>query len=269
MGGLLRFLVGAVIVYVLVVVGIYVVQDRIMFPGMARNRSQPVQAPPGVDTERLKLANGNLFRIAVANSPQPVAAAVYFDGNGGGDLQSAVYWADQMLHLGLTTIAIEYPGYADSDGKPSVASIYEAAEVAAAELKKRNPSLPVVAIGYSLGTFPALHLASKGMVDKAVLWAPPTSTLDMAKANYWWLPVRLLLRHRFDNMQSARAGSCPVLILHGDKDAVVPLTQGQQVARALGARATFEVVPGLGHEDAPFKNGQPGWQKVYNFVRGL
>jgi pimeloyl-ACP methyl ester carboxylesterase len=81
--------------------------------------------------------------------------------------------------------------------------------------------------------------------------------------------VKLLLRHRFDNLENVRTGTCPVLILHGEKDLDVPLTHGQRLARALGSRAQFEVVPGLGHNDAPFKPGQPGWQTIHKFLRGL
>ena len=267
---MLRFLIGAAVLYVLVVIGIYIAQNRLLFVGMARNRSVQVRQPDGVEFDRLKLANGNVFRVAVAMAREPVAVAVFFGGNGDGDLPAAARTADAFLQLQVSTIAIEYPGYADSEGTPGVASIYEAAEVAAAFIKARtNNQYPLVAIGFSLGAAPAMHLAAKGKADKAVLWAPFTSTLELARQKYWWLPVKLLLRHRFDNLELARTGTCPVLILHGDKDDVVPLSHGQRLARALGNRAQFEVVPGKGHNDAPFSPGAPGWQTIHQFVRGL
>lgn len=268
--GLLRIIVWVGAIYLLVVVGLFLIQNRLVFVGAARNRSVRVTPPAGVENYSLKLASGNTFRVALAHAKDPVALAVFFDGNGGGDLQSASYWADQLVGLQVSVLAIEYPGYADSEGTPGVAVFYEAAEKAVAEIRQRSAtSVPVVAIGYSLGSFCALHLASKQLVDKAVLWAPPVSTMEIAKRSFWWVPLALVLRHKFDNLAHARTVTCPVMILHGDADRDVPIDHGRRLARALGTRCELVVVPGAGHNDPPLKAGSPYWQKIYNFLRGI
>jgi uncharacterized protein len=73
--------------------------------------------------------------------------------------------------------------------------------------------------------------------------------VEAAQQRFWWLPVGVLLRHRFDSLAIAPQVHCPVLIVHGDCDEIVPLALGQHLCAAFAGPAELIVVPGAGHND--------------------
>jgi pimeloyl-ACP methyl ester carboxylesterase len=125
-----------------------------------------------------------------------------------------------------------------------------------------------VAGGISLGTFSAVHVAALGDIDRLLLLAPMHRLGDVASRHFWWLPVGLLLRHRFDNTEAAAKVRCPVLIVHGAEDEVVPAEFGEALSRCLSAPTEFVLVPGAGHNDLPLSPGQPAGDRIGAFLRG-
>jgi pimeloyl-ACP methyl ester carboxylesterase len=208
-----------------------------------------VTVPPGVTVASRVLTNGKSVRTATASpAGQPVAVLVFFLGNFE-DLRSGVSWAEAFASLGMHVIVQEYPGYGDSEGEPSVDALYAAAEELAklARGVAESRHVPLIAAGCSLGTFSAVHVAAKSGVERLLLLAPPGSVAEVAKRSYWFFPVGLLLRHRFDTFAEASAVRCPTLVVHGDRDGVIPLSFGKRVAEAL--HGELIVAKGAGHND--------------------
>jgi pimeloyl-ACP methyl ester carboxylesterase len=254
--------------YVVLVLVLALCQDTLVFPGAGRGVRELPADLHGVEQGRLVRPDGGEFRIAIAASVGPArAVAVYFVGNGE-DLQSAAYGAAMLAQYGLVVIGVEHPGYGSSQGPPSVATLLGSAEVAAqfGRSKAQQLGVPLVAIGSSLGTFCAVHLASRQLVDRMLLRAPPTSMLAAAQRQFWWLPVRLLLRHRFDNLAVAPQVRCPVLVLHGDRDHVVPLDLGQQLCAAFAGEKQLIVAHGCDHNDLPLERSGPYGQQIAAFL---
>jgi pimeloyl-ACP methyl ester carboxylesterase len=105
----------------------------------------------------------------------------------------------------------------------------------------------VAARGGAAAGAPAAN-AALAVVDRLLLRAPPTTLAAAAKARFGFLPVDLLLRHRFDNATPAPRVNCPVLVLHGDRDGIVPQALGRELA-ALLPHGRFVGVPGAGHNN--------------------
>jgi pimeloyl-ACP methyl ester carboxylesterase len=234
-----------VVLYLSVVLLVYTLQDRLVFPGAGGGGGTP--QVPGVAIDWLGVAGGARIRVASSRpAGAPRGVMLLFLGNGE-DLRSGAPKARELTAYGLEVMAAEYPGYGESEGAPSVASIHAAAEAAADHAARRAAQLgvPLVLAGSSLGAFPAVHLASLGIGHKLLLAAPPTSVAEAGASHYPWLPVRLLVRHRFDILGLADSVRCPVLVVHGDRDEVVPVDMGRRVATAL--RGELVVVRGQGH----------------------
>ena len=255
--------------YVAITALVWLKQDDMVFAGAGfPDRGVPVLPTPVV--VRWLGDGGERSRIAtVTPRSAPIAVAVYFGGNGE-DLYAAAFAAGELAEYGLETIAHEHPGYGASPGTPSVASLLAAAErtADAAALRARELGLPLVVVGSSLGTFCAVHVAARGgaapagaaptgaasaaagpaVVDRLLLRAPPTTLAAAAKARFGFLPVDLLLRHRFDNATPAPRVTCPVLVLHGDRDGIVPQALGRELASLL-PHGRFVGVPGAGHNN--------------------
>jgi len=150
-------------------------------------------------------------------------------------------------------LLVDYPGYGDCAGIPTPASILASTRGAVAALAKRlgdaDLKQRIAVYGHSLGAAAAMQYAQAEGAERAVLIAPFTTMMAMARRRVGW-PLCELLRHRFDNETAARvlrAAGTPVLVVHGGRDGVIPLAMGERVADLAGG--TLIAVPEAGHID--------------------
>jgi uncharacterized protein len=128
------------------------------------------------------------------------------------------------------------------------------------------PTARIVAYGESLGSGQAVRLAAEKPVAAVVLEAPLTSTVDVARTTYFWLPLGLLITDKYDNERNIRFVTAPVLVLHGEQDAVIPVEMGLRVYRASDEPKRIELFP-EGTHDNLFDYGARG--KTRAFVDSL
>jgi fermentation-respiration switch protein FrsA (DUF1100 family) len=219
---------------------------RVLVYPAPRTDSAPVPAEARVLT--LRAADG----VPVHALDFPAAAGarhvVYFHGNG--EVIGDDVWMAQRLHAhGLGVTLVEYRGYGRSSGagSPTEDGLYADATEVLDDLAARGigPSR-VVLWGASLGTGVATEMARRGRGAALVLVAPYTSIPDMAARVAPWLPVRLLVGDKFDNLAKAPSLTVPAVVVHGTDDEVIPFRMGERIAATLpGAR--FERVAGGHH----------------------
>ena len=226
----------------------------------------PVGAPP------LPLVEEILGRSLVAWSWSPAAARpeapvlLFFHGNGE-NLQTLrdAGTLDRLREIGLPFLAIDYPGYGRSGGKPSEARLLDAADAAVAWAGARHPGRRVIPFGWSLGAAVAVQTAARhpDRVEGMILASPWTSLPEVARGHFpGWL-VWLLLRDRYESLEAAGSVRCPALILHGAEDDLIPAGMGRRMAGALKGSRRVEV-PGAGHNDLLGK--QEVWETAREFV---
>ncbi|MEN3385697.1 MAG: uncharacterized protein V7608_5741 [Hyphomicrobiales bacterium] len=172
---------------------------------------------------------------------------LYFHGNGG----ALRLRADRFKKLaagGIGLIGVSYRGYGGSTGQPTEAGLIEDARAAYAFAAARYPGR-IAAWGESLGTGVAIALAAEKPVSRLILEAPYSSTVDVAAAQYWFLPVRLLMKDQFrSDLRIARV-TAPVLIIHGDADRIIPIQYGQRLFSLIPGKKRMVRFPGGGHND--------------------
>jgi uncharacterized protein len=239
--------------YAAIVLAMWLLQDHLVFPGARYgDRGLPrVASNARVEALTVELA-GERFTTrcaTLAPTSSPRAVLLYFGGNGE-DLYNACYTIAELVRYRVEAVAIEHPGFGRSGGRPSVSSLLANALAARAFGLARAQQLgvPLIVVGSSLGSFPAVHAAKAGGVAKLLLRAPPTNLVEVAARHYRWLPVAVLLRHRFDNLAPAPQVACPVLIVHGDRDRTVPPDCGQRLGE-LFPQGRCELVAGFDHDD--------------------
>ena len=168
--------------------------------------------------------------------------------------------------LRASVLLFDYRGYGRSDGSPDEPGTYADARAAYRFLveTKRIPPQSLVIFGESLGAAVATQLALEQPVRALVLESPFTSIADMARAAYPFLPpVRGLIRTRYETLAKAGRLEMPLLVLHGERDGIVPLAQEnllafQRTALAAGAwvrLADFALVD-LGDGDGFLERGE-------------
>jgi fermentation-respiration switch protein FrsA (DUF1100 family) len=153
--------------------------------------------------------------------------------------------------LGVSVLIIDYPGYGKSGGSPSEAGCYAAADAAYDWLTKerRVPPERLLLYGASLGGGVAVELASRREHRALILTRTFTSMPDVGAGLYPWLPVRLLMRNRFESL--AKIGGCrrPVFIAHGTADTLIPFRHGERLYRAANEPKKLFAMAGVDHND--------------------
>ncbi len=165
----------------------------------------------------------------------------------------------RLLHhrLGVPLLIFDYRGYGQSEGSPSEAGTYRDADAALAYLRDR-PGVDrsrIVYYGESLGSAVVTDLAVREPPAGLILEAPFTSIRDMARTHYPFLPIWNLLRTKYDSLGKIGRVRAPLLVLHGDRDAIVPDAQGRRLFEAANPPKEFVPLPGAGHNDMWFVGG--------------
>ncbi|HEY1096803.1 MAG TPA: alpha/beta hydrolase [Alphaproteobacteria bacterium] len=175
---------------------------------------------------------------------------VYFHGNAGTDVDR-IYKTTLPVDDGYGFLLTEYRGYGGNPGTPGEEGLYNDARAWLEFMESQNiPPENRIYYGESLGTGVAVQMATEQKPKILILEAPFTSVTDVASFYYPFLPVRLLLRHRFDSLSKAAKLDMPVLVYHGTKDRTVPYRFGQILFAALpGQDNIFVTIKDGAHHD--------------------
>jgi fermentation-respiration switch protein FrsA (DUF1100 family) len=214
---------------------------------------QEWQEPPNerVRDVELRSAEGTLIHAWWCPVEGAKGAILYCHGNAGNlsHRHSSIAGLQQVLHESI--LIFDYPGYGKSGGKPSEAGCYAAADAAYDWLVEKQQVLPenILLYGGSLGGGVAVDLASRKPHRALILLKTFTSTPNVAQNMYPWLPVRWIMRNRFDNLGKIHLCKQPVFIGHGTTDRVVPFVQGEQLFAAANEPKAFFAMEGVDHND--------------------
>jgi fermentation-respiration switch protein FrsA (DUF1100 family) len=107
----------------------------------------------------------------------------------------------------------------------------------------------IVVWGFSLGTGVAVALAADQPVGKLILEAPYSSIADVAASVFWFMPVRLVLRDPFRSDRRIARVKAPLLIMHGERDAAIPISFGEHLFALAHQPKQFVRFPEGGHEN--------------------
>ncbi|MBI5410456.1 MAG: alpha/beta hydrolase [Nitrospirae bacterium] len=177
----------------------------------------------------------------------------------------------ELYRLGLSVFIFDYRGYGRSSGTPSEEGLYDDALAAYAYLIETRHIAPerLVLFGRSLGAAVAGDVASRKPAAGLILESPFPSVGAVARAHYFGLPVDWLLGADFNLTERLRKISVPVLVVHGDRDEVVPIQLGKLVFEAAREPKSFYLVPGADHNDLYQVGGRPYFQRIKQFVGGV
>lgn len=225
-------------------------QEKLLF--YPRPVDAKPSAPAGWRIEEVAFTTRDGTRLAGVLVVPPVSKpplVIYFGGNAEEVTSFApmakTYYADRAALL------VNYRGYGDSGGSPGEAALVsDGIELFDwAHTRADIDASRIVVHGRSLGSGVAVQVAAVRPARCVVLTSPFLSALEVAREQYRWLPVSLLLRHPFDSAARAPSIKVPALILMGTADTLVPMAQSQQLAKLWGGPAQTEVFDGFGHND--------------------
>jgi len=267
MEGAFKVVAAVLAIYLIIAIALYFGQRRVLY---LPDRRTPDPTRAGVAEMRpVTLATEDgLDLLAWWRPPQASdnGTLVYFHGNGG-HIGYRGYKLRPYLDAGLGVLIVSYRGYGGNPGSPTEEGLYADGRAALAFVTDEGiPLSKLVLYGESLGSGVAVHLAARTDVAAVVLEAPFTSIPDVAAHHYWWLPARQLIHDRYNSETKIDEVDAPVLILHGERDRVVPIRFGHALLVAASEPKTGVFFPEAGHEDL-YEHGAA--RRVLDFLADL
>ena len=240
-------------------------QERLLFfPRPLESRPAP---RPNLEDLTLVAADGTRLRgWLVKESATPAPLVVYFGGNA-----EEVSWLVGVASrfVGWSLLLVNYRGYGESEGRPGEKELFQDA-LAIYDYAKLRPDVNpdrIVAMGRSLGSGVAVHLAAHRPLRGVILVSPYDSIAEVGRRHYPFLPVSLMLRHRFDSLALAPRADGPLLCLVASEDRIIPAAHSRVLFEAWRGAKTWREVPRSDHDSI---SGEPEyWRSIEGFLRAL
>lgn len=231
-------------------------------------------APQGAEDVWFEVASGArlhgwYFR---AEGQEARGTVIYFHGNGG-NVSYVVWMGTAYARRGFDALLFDYRGYGRSEGEVTdERGIYEDADAAYDYVVRERGARAerLVLHGQSLGTTAAADLAARRECGAVVLESGLSSAREMAGVVLPWLPrfARGLTRNKFDSAAKLAGVRRPVLVIHGDRDEVIPVSQGRALYEAAAGPKRLLVFEGAAHNDLAVVAGPKYMNAVAEFLDG-
>ncbi len=225
-----------------------------------------IRTPPDPPAAPVEIARADaMLRGWVVNADSKGPLVVYFGGNAEEVSRNTHNWAARNA----TTVLLNYRGYGDSTGTPGESALRADAVAISDWARARFPDRPLVLFGQSLGSGVAVLAAPAVKPDAMILISPYRSVEHIARRTLPFVPVRPLLRHRFD-AEAAVADLPRTLIMASPIDGVIGYPENEAMVESINAHAKFPVelrTFQLRHNQ--FFNHPPVWQAVDEFLEQI
>ena len=230
--------------------GCCVLENKMLFHPV-RSDNEPLPAESPVRDVELRTVDGTTVHARWVPHSDSKGAVLYCPGNAGNLEMRGRAVRELSKALGESSLIFDYPGYGQSEGRPSESGCYAAADAAYDWLVQSQgvPARTIVVYGESLGGGVAVDLASRRPHRALVLVRTFTSVPDVAQSLFGWLPVHGLVTNQFDNLAKIALCKQPLFIAHADADQLMPFDHGQRLLEASGTNATLFTLAGKGHND--------------------
>lgn len=257
--------------YGLIVLGMYLLQDKLMYHGSSPAIALADTAVSDMTEIRLQTSDGLSLRAWYKAASPEQKTIVYFHGNAG-TIADRAYKARYLIDQGLGVLLLEYRGFGGNPGNPSEAKLIKDADAAIAyALDHGAKASDIVLYGESLGTGIAVDRAAAMAVAgkpvaAVVLEAPYTAISEVAQKHYPYLPAKWLVRDKYDSLSKIQHIAAPLFIMHGDNDRVVPQFFGKMLFERAIEPKQAQWIAGAHHTN-PFDLG--GGAGAITFISDL
>jgi hypothetical protein len=243
----------------------YLIQERLVYFPTRQWDDTPTDV--GLQYEEIWLTTSDGIKISgwfvpAKNSQRTI---LFLHGNGG-NISHRLSFLEMFRQLGLNCFIIDYRGYGQSEGTPSEVGSYLDAEAAWNYLvnQRQIPSSEIIVWGNSLGGGVASWLALQHPPKALILASTFTSAVDIAAAQYPFLPVRLLAKVRYETLSRLDKIQVPILIIHSRGDKVIPYQHALRLFEVANQPKQFMEITG-GHNNAWIV--KPAYQqKIADFI---
>ncbi|MDX2164511.1 MAG: alpha/beta hydrolase [Gammaproteobacteria bacterium] len=244
--------------YTCLTIGTYFFSDALIFP----------IPPPGYhDTQEiLKITTKNGAVISAVYLPNTEAKYTVLVSHGNAeDLGYIMPFLKQFHNKGFAIFAYDYQGYGTSTGKPTAANAYTDSRTAYNYLTEKLHVSPshIIVYGRSLGAAVAINLAVRKPVAGLIMESPFLTAYRAITQ------IPIFMFDKFRNIDKIQIIKCPVLIIHGKKDTVIPFWQGKKLYDLAPSPKSFLWIDDANHNDVASIGGETYWKSIQHFSKTL
>ncbi|MFA9556909.1 alpha/beta hydrolase [Evansella sp. AB-rgal1] len=265
----LIIIVGITLIVILFIyMAFYFLQDRILFfpQGITDGRTSEIQTEySNVEEVTLRVDDEiSLHGWYIKNEKEPSSPLlIYFGGNA----EEVSHLMDSVTNISThSVVLINYRGYGKSTGSPGEAAMFSDAlaiydyMAEKTEINKERISV----MGRSMGTGVAVYLAAEREIDHVILVSPYDSLVNVARDRYPFVPVSLLLKHRFENIDRAPQIESPLLMYIASEDTLIPPAHSERLAEHW--KGNNEVIYFEGYDHNNIQTSNRYWDGIMEFL---
>lgn len=251
------------VLYSIIVLFFYIFQSGFLF--FPQPLTSNIQHAESIEEVSIVSSDGNRLHgwLCHTGKRSPQKLIIYFGGN-----------AEEVSHMipmapmfeDWAMLLINYPGYGLSEGKPGQESFFNAALAIFDYAFSRDDidSENIVVMGRSIGSGPAVYLSHERSVRSVMLISPFESIRAVAQSKMPFLPVGLILKHRFPSKKYAVNISAPLLAFYGTADNIIPPSHTKRLAEYWKSPVRLIELTSYGHND--IFQSQQMWEEVKAFL---
>jgi fermentation-respiration switch protein FrsA (DUF1100 family) len=268
MGTVIASSIGLVVLIAALTLLVRAIEPSFAFFPSAGEDATPRDLGARFEAMTIPTADGERLHVWYLPATPARAFVVYFHGNGG----NLSVWAPILGGLprhGYSVLAFDYRGYGLSTGRPSERGLYRDVDaVIDAAWRQHDPRVPIVYWGRSLGTTMAAYAASTKPPDRVVLESGFPDARTLVRSSPLLAGLALFSTYRFPTSTFMHGVRAPVLVMHGDRDSVIPFRLGRALFDSLEGSKRFVTIHGGDHNDTAPPDEAAYWSAVHDFIAG-
>ena len=216
-------------IYFFILISTYVFQRNLLYHPKENNYFGDLLT---VEIEKVKISTQDRIELLswYHNKNLNNYKTILFLHGNAGSLENRIHKINHFKDMNVNFLLISWRGFSGNKGKPTEKGLYEDAKSAVAWLKSKGVNENnIIIYGESLGTGVATEIAQNKNFAGIILESPFTSMIDAGKNKYPYLPVRLLLKDKYESNKKIKNINSPILIMHGKVDKIVPFHMGKKM----------------------------------------
>jgi len=218
-----------VIIYFLILISIYLFQRNLLYHPTENNYSGDTLL---VSVEKVKIMTKDEIELKAWFHKKNISnykTILFLHGNAG-SLENRIHKINHFKDMDVNFLIVSWRGFNGNKGNPTEEGLYEDAKSAVRWLKSKGiPENKIILYGESLGTGVVTEIAQNKSFAGIVLESPFTSMIDAGQDKYPFLPIRILLKDKYESNNKIKNIKRPILIMHGKVDHIVPFYMGEKL----------------------------------------
>ena len=218
-----------VLIYFFILISTYIFQRNLLYHPTEDNYSGD-QILVSIEEVKINTQDGIELMSWYHNKNVNNYKTILFLHGNAGSLENRIHKINHFKDMNVNFLLVAWRGFSGNKGTPTEKGLYEDAESAVRWLKSKGVrENNIIVYGESLGTGVATEIAQNKNFAGIILESPFTSMIDAGKDKYPYLPVRLLLKDRYESNKKIKNINSPILIMHGKVDNIVPFHMGKKM----------------------------------------